>query len=87
MVADGPVHRMWYAHRGDRYRIGYAESADGRTWVRQDHRVGIDVTPGDWDGEMVCYPCVFDHGGARYMLYNGNRYGAAGFGLAVLEQD
>ena len=87
VVADGPVHRMWYAHRGDRYRIGYAESADGRTWVRQDHRVGIDVTPGDWDGEMVCYPCVFDHGGARYMLYNGNRYGAAGFGLAVLEQD
>ena len=78
---------MWYSCRGDRYRIGYAESADGRRWERQDHRAGIDVTPGDWDGEMVCYPCVFDAPDGRYMLYNGNGYGATGIGLAVLEQD
>jgi hypothetical protein len=87
VVRDGPVWRMWYAHRGGRYRIGYAESADGRRWERQDHRAGIDVTPGGWDGEMVCYPCVFDHAGGRYMLYNGDGYGRTGFGLAVLEQD
>ena len=29
-------YRMWYAVRGDRYRIGYAESADGLTWTRRD---------------------------------------------------
>jgi hypothetical protein len=84
---DGPLYRMWYCYRGDQYRIGYAESADGRRWDRQDHRAGIDVTPGDWDGQMVCYPSVFDAGGSRYMIYNGDGYGATGIGLAVLEQD
>jgi hypothetical protein len=34
---------------------------------------------------MIEYPCVFDHKGARYMLYAGNGYGRTGFGLAVLE--
>jgi hypothetical protein len=34
---------------------------------------------------MLCYPCVFDHFGTRYMLYNGNGYGATGFGLAIQE--
>ncbi len=87
VVADGPVDRMWYAYRGDHYRIGYAESADGRRWERQDHRVGIGTSADGWDAEMVCYPCVFDHGGHRYMMYNGNGYGRTGFGLAVLEQD
>jgi hypothetical protein len=87
VLREGRLYRMWYSYRGDRYRIGYAESADGRRWERQDHRAGIDVTPGDWDGEMVCYPCVFDAQGSRYMLYNGNGYGATGIGLAVLDQD
>jgi hypothetical protein len=35
----------------------------------------------------VCYPCVFDHGGDRFLLYNGNAYGRTGFGLARLEAD
>ena len=87
VVKDGAVYRMWYSHRGDRYRIGYAESAEGRHWVRHDDRAGIDVSPGDWDGEMVCYPAVFDAAGARYMLYNGDGYGATGIGLAILERD
>jgi hypothetical protein len=33
----------------------------------------------------VCYPCVFEHRGSKYMLYNGNGYGRTGFGIAVLE--
>jgi hypothetical protein len=32
---------------------------------------------------MVEYPFVFDHGGARYILYSGNAFGRTGFGLAV----
>jgi hypothetical protein len=31
------------------------------------------------------YAAVFDCGGRRYMLYNGNGYGRSGFGLALLE--
>jgi len=83
VVKDGDRYRMWYAFRGERYRIGYAESQDGLTWERRDAEAGIDVSESGWDSEMVEYPCVFDHGGDRYMLYNGNDYGRTGVGLAV----
>lgn len=79
--------RMWYSFRGHSYRIGYAESTDGRHWTRLDQKVGIDVSSTGWDAEMIEYPFVFDNEGQRYMLYNGNGYGKTGFGLAVQEQD
>jgi hypothetical protein len=82
---DGELFRMWYAYRGTAYRIGYAESPDGLTWARKDGEAGITPSDSGWDSEMLCYPCVFDHAGERYMLYNGNGYGATGFGLAMLE--
>ncbi|MEE8170806.1 MAG: hypothetical protein V3T70_09680 [Phycisphaerae bacterium] len=82
VVKDGDRYRMWFPHRGADYRIGYAESPDGLTWRRMDDRAGIDVTPSAWDGDMQAYPHVFDHAGRRYMLYNGNGYGATGIGLA-----
>lgn len=87
VVHDTEMWRMWFSYRGASYRIGYAESADGVTWNRQDHRVGITVSESGWDSEMIEYPFVFDHKGARYMLYNGNGYGKTGFGLAVLEKE
>ncbi len=34
---------------------------------------------------MVAYPHVFEHRGARWMLYCGNGFGRTGFGLAVWE--
>jgi hypothetical protein len=77
--------RMWYSYRGNGYRIGYAESHDGKNWVRNDNQVGITVSSTGWDSEMIEYPFVFDHQGQRYMLYNGNGYGKTGFGLATLE--
>jgi hypothetical protein len=76
---------MWFCSRGETYRIRLAESEDGITWVRRaDSEVGIDVSPGGWDAEMIEYPCVFDHAGRRYMLYAGNAFGRSGFGLAEL---
>lgn len=80
-------YRMWFSCRGETYRIGYAESDNGRHWVRDDGRVGITVSESGWDSESIEYPHVFDHAGARYMLYNGNGYGKTGFGLAVLDAD
>jgi hypothetical protein len=85
VLKDAGRYRMWYSFRGDRYRIGYAESRDGRRWTRMDERAGIDVSPSGWDSESIGYPHVFDHAGLRYMLYNGNGYGKTGFGLAELE--
>jgi hypothetical protein len=83
VIRDPDRYRMWYSTRGTAYRIGYAESPDGATWTRRDDLAGIDVSPHGWDSEMIAYPHVFDHGGRRYMLYNGNGYGRTGFGLAV----
>lgn len=85
VVRDADGYRMWFSHRGERYRIGYAESHDGVVWDRCDRDAGITVSDEGWDSEMICYPFVFDLSNARYMLYNGNRYGRDGFGLAVLE--
>ncbi|WP_455921243.1 hypothetical protein [Pseudomonas putida] len=86
VIRDVDGWKMWYSFRGDAYRIGYAESQDGRNWQRMDNRAGISVSENGWDSEMIEYPFVFDHGGERYMLYNGNDYGRSGFGLAVLER-
>jgi hypothetical protein len=87
VLVDGGRYRMWFSHRGEAYRIGYAESDDGICWQRRDDEVGIAPSSSDWDSDMIEYPCVFDHEGDRYLLYNGNDYGGSGFGLAVLEAD
>lgn len=89
VVRDPDRFRMWYSVRSHArpYRIGYAESADGLRWERQDERVGIAASDSGWDSEMICYAAVIDARGRRLMFYNGNRHGATGFGVAVLEQD
>ncbi|MDH4872496.1 hypothetical protein [Pseudomonas sp. BN515] len=83
-------YHMWFSYRsgaGEKYRIGYATSADGDSWCLQLDRVGINVSEGGWDSEMIEYPYVFDHKGQRFMLYNGNGHGRTGFGLAVLDRE
>ena len=85
--ADGGLD-MWFSYRDDigrTYRIGRATSEDRTTWRLRLHDGGLDVAARGWDCEMVEYPFVLDHGGARYMLYCGNGYGRTGFGLAVME--
>jgi hypothetical protein len=82
VVRDGDRYLMWFSHRGDAYRIGYAESRDGLTWQRTDERGGLGPEGDGWESESVEYPFVFDHDGTRWMLYNGNGYGATGIGLA-----
>jgi hypothetical protein len=87
VVHDDDLYRMWFSVRGDRYRIGYAESLDGIAWVRADPIGGLGPSDSGWDSEMVEYPCVFDYHGGRYMLYNGNDYGRTGLGLAIREPE
>ncbi|WP_299964179.1 hypothetical protein [uncultured Roseobacter sp.] len=81
---------MWFSFRGAPgipYRIGYARAEEGKTWQLVLQNAGIPVSDTGWDSEMIEYPFVFDHRGARYMLYNGNGHGRSGFGLAVLHRD
>jgi hypothetical protein len=79
----GGGYEMWFSVRGDAYRLGYATSADGLTWLRRDAAAGLAPSTTGWDAEMVAYPHVFEYGGRRLMFYNGNGYGASGVGSAV----
>lgn len=87
VVKDGDLYRMWYSirSRSRPYHMGYAESPDGHRWTRKDNEVGIETSPDGWDSEMICYPCVVDAEGKRYMFHCGNQHGRSGFGYAVLE--
>lgn len=83
VIREDGLYRMWYCVRGDRYRIGYAESPDGLDWTRRDDLAGIEPPAAGWDSGMQAYPMVFRDGAREVMLYNGNGYGATGFGCAV----
>ncbi len=87
-------YAMWYCSRGacnyrvagaGAYRIGYAESSDGLRWTRMDDRAGIGVSSKGWDSDMVAYPHVVKYEDKAFMFYNGNGFGASGFGYAVAE--
>lgn len=90
VIKENNIYKMWYSYRAgptaDTYRIGYAESENAVDWFRKDEEIDFDVSDKGWDSEMICYPYIFDYGGNRYMLYNGNGYGKTGFGLAILEK-
>lgn len=96
-VVRASVHRsenlwhMWYSYRAQSdyrtntaasYRIGYAESSDGLTWLRMDAPPGIKPSDDGWDSFMLAYPEVFELNGKLIMLYNGNGFGSSGFGYA-----
>ena len=84
VVRDADRYRMWFSARGERYLLGYAESRDGVNWKRMDEEVELGTSPDGWDSEMIAYPAVLDRDDRRYLLYNGNGYGATGLGYAVL---
>jgi predicted GH43/DUF377 family glycosyl hydrolase len=89
VIHRGDTYRMWYcyAHGEQGYRIGYAESSDGKDWERMDDSVGITVSATGWDSQMMAYPYIVEHVDDLYMFYNGNEYGETGFGIAVLEEE
>ena len=87
---DGSFH-MWFAYRGandyrggkNSYRIGYAHSSDLLHWIRDDDLAGITVSDQGWDSNLITYPYVIKIKDQILMFYNGNGFGATGFGYAV----
>lgn len=69
------------------YKIGYATSPNGIHWSELDYERGLLPSGDGFDSKEVCFSSVFDVGGKRYMVYNGNDFGLSGFGLAIWEQD
>jgi predicted GH43/DUF377 family glycosyl hydrolase len=68
------------------YIAGYAESFDGKKWIRKDNEIGITLSETGWDSKSLCYPSLIEYGDQIYMFYNGNNMGKDGFGYAVLEE-
>ena len=84
-------YAMWFSYRDSvdfrngagAYRIGYATSADGVAWRRQSDARGLLPSGEGWDGRMAAYPYVVACDGRLLMFYNGDGFGASGFGYAV----
>jgi hypothetical protein len=85
VIKEDKIYKMWYAYATTKYRIGYAESIDGKKWKRMDKKAGINVSKNGWDSESIEYPFVFNYKKKKMMLYNGNNFGKTGFGYAVYE--
>ena len=94
VIKEDGKYKMWFGKRKksdyrhnitNSYKIGYAESLDGKDWIRKDSEAGIDISKEGWDSEMISYPYVFKKDNNLIMLYNGNGFGKTGFGYAVWE--
>ena len=89
----GGLYHMWFCYRGiedfrdggNAYRIGYATSLDLSTWSRDDEKAGLAPSKSGWDSLMNAYPYVVRSGDRVYLFYNGNGFGASGFGYAMLD--
>jgi hypothetical protein len=81
----GELFLMTFACRGDHYQVGAATSSDGKCWKRIDSAMGLSPSLQGWDSQMTCYPSLFWHRERLWLAYNGNGYGATGFGLAFWE--
>ncbi|TND06500.1 MAG: hypothetical protein FD123_3538 [Bacteroidetes bacterium] len=87
IILENGVYKSWFPVKkeGSGYRIGYAESPDGLNWKRLDELAGITVSAEGWDSEALDKVDIILHKGKKYMLYNGNRFGFDGIGMAVEE--
>jgi hypothetical protein len=88
VLERGGLMRMWYSRRtvATGYQLGYAESADGLEWRRLDEQSGLELgRAGEWDAEMVGLASLLETPQGTLLFYNGNGYGATGFGVAIAE--
>ena len=93
VIKDGGNYHMWFCCRhsidfrdgAGSYRIGYAFSADGINWSRDDAVHGVPVSESGWDSAMTCYPFVLAFDGGIHLFYNGNGFGRSGIGYARFE--
>ena len=88
IIKSKDIYKMFYSIRVKNlgYRLGYAESIDGKNWKRMDDKINLDVSSDGWDSEMLAYSAVIEINGKSIMFYNGNGFGKTGFGYAQLEE-
>lgn len=96
LKGDGGYH-MLFCFRGSQgfrdgdnaYRLGHAFSTDLERWVRDDDSplASIDRSASGWDARMTAYPATAKVKDKTILFYNGNGFGAQGFGCAALAKE
>lgn len=89
----GDTWRLWYCHRrasqfrdgSGAYRISSAMSSDLSQWTRLGRDGPQRENTSGWDSATQAYPSLFTYQQQLYMLYNGNDFGAEGFGICKSE--
>jgi hypothetical protein len=91
VIKEGEIYKMWYSYRSaydyrtnkkNSYRIGYAESLDGKIFTRMDNEMKLSISSEGWDSIMIAYPYVIRFNDKYWIFYNGNSFGKSGFGYA-----
>lgn len=89
-IDDEGKYHLFYSIRRisvGAYRLGYAKSDDGLNWTRLDSDMGLDVTPGSFDGNAISFTSIITVKGNTWCFYNGNGFGEDGFAVARLIQE
>ncbi len=74
VVKDGAnSYKLWYSGSGNDgvFRIGYATSNDGTSWIKNSTFVLPTGAPGAWDAAGVASPAVVKDGSTYKMWYMG----------------
>ena len=82
-------YKAWYPYKlkkNNGYRIGYAESNDGIKWNRFNGYVNLKTTQNNWDSDSLDKVEVIQGINEKIMLYNGNKFGYDGIGMAILKE-
>lgn len=73
VLFDGSTYQMWYTgYDGTYCKIGYATSADGRSWTKYPDPVLSTGVTGNWDSLSVRSPSVVYDGSTYQMWYGGD---------------
>ncbi len=91
----GAGYEIYFSHRMARdyrlnpdqsYKIGCAQSIDAINWKQFQFDILKNSENQNWDDQMNEYCHVFIHKGMKYMIYNGNGFGAEGFGYCTKKE-
>ena len=86
VIFENNLFKMWYCYEKVKsgYKLGYAESNNGKKWKRKDNQIKF-LNKFKGENQMQAYPQLVNINGKVFMFYNGNKFGKEGIFCAQLE--
>jgi len=87
VIFENNLFKMWYCYEKAKkgYKLGYAESSNGKQWKRKDKEIKFEYKS-KGDSKMQAYPQLVNIKNKVFMFYNGNNYGKEGIFCALLKK-